>query len=649
MITFENISLSYGAKVLYDGINFLIGERDRIALVGPNGAGKTTLFKILLGLEDYESGSVEMAKSVNVGYLQQENIVEHGRSLYNEVESIFTDILVLRSEIENAEAKLLLLDNNSDDYRKMLEDIGSWEHELENLGSSKIKSEIEKTLFGLGFSNDDLSKDTSAFSGGWQMRIAIAKLLLQNPSILLLDEPTNHLDILSQRWLENKLKNYEGALLVISHDQSFLDALCNRTFALRLGQLEIYEGNISFFEKESRARRELEKRQFENQQKKIQKTEAFIDRFRYKANKAKQVQSRIKALDKTERIEISNDEKEVHFHFPPASRSGQIIFNVQDLQKSFGELVLFQGLNLRIERGDCIAIVGPNGCGKSTLSKILALLEPYDKGDIGVGHNVEIAYFAQHQADVLNGKLDLVETLEEVPGMGKGMSIRSILGSFLFEGDEVFKKVGVLSGGEKSRLALAKILCKKSNCLILDEPTNHIDRATKKILQKAIQEYTGTTLIVSHDRHFLDPIINKVLELTKKGIRLFEGNISDYLQTIDEEEIREGAEVESVSVNNKIITSSKDRRRLRAEMQKEISPLRKKFKQLETEIESLENKSNDLEFQMADPDFFKGDPVEVARLVKLHQSMLEEIPKKYEEWENLSMSIGEMEKKLSLL
>jgi ATP-binding cassette subfamily F protein 3 len=644
MITLDRVSLRYGSKVLYNEISCLIGERDRISLVGPNGAGKTTLFRLLLGQEDSDSGQVEMAKHVNVGYLPQEHIVSHGKTLFKEVESSFVDILGLRAKIEAEEALLAKMDTNSEEYLQSLDSIGTWEHRLADMDEHKLASNIEKILFGLGFSEADLEKDTGEFSGGWQMRIALAKLLLKKPSLLLLDEPTNHLDISSQRWLENQLRQYEGAIIIISHDQGFIDGLCNRTYALHQGRLEIYEGNYSYYKRESVARRELELRQYENQQKQIQKTEDFIERFRAKATKAKQVQSRIKALDKVERIELTVDSRTVHFKFPPAPRSGQIVMSLENLTKSFGDKQVFRGIDLKIDRGDKIAIVGPNGCGKSTLSRIIAGEESLTGGIREVGHNVHISFFAQHQANVLDGELNLVETLESDAQSRDGIHIRSILGTFLFKGDDVFKKVKVLSGGEKSRLAMAKILCRVSNCLILDEPTNHIDMDTKEILQRALIGYEGTCLIVSHDRLFLDPIINKVIEVTHNGIRFFPGNISSYLEEIEREEIEEEVLLKGPRKNSG--NNSKEKRRARAELQKNISPLRKKAQILESEIEKMEGRIAELENLMADPAFFAKGGAETTSAVAEHAKLQDRVPQKYEEWEKLEGQIKKMEEEL---
>lgn len=389
---------------------------------------------------------------------------------------------------------------------------------------------------GLGFGEEDFHRNTSEFSGGWLMRIALAKLLLRRPTYLLLDEPTNHLDIESLQWMENFLNSYEGAVVVVSHDKAFLDTITNRTLALRSGDISDYAGNYSFYERKWEEEKELLLNAKKNQEKQIKETQDFIDRFRYKASKARQVQSRVKQLEKMEQIEVEDEQSKVSFRFPEPPRSGQVVMKLEDLHKSYDEHQVFSGIDYEIERGDKIAIVGPNGAGKSTLIRILAGNEPFQKGDRIEGHNVTVNYFAQHQADELDVKKDALETLMDAGSNQKESRLRTILGCFLFQGDDVFKKVKVLSGGEKSRLALAKMLLSPANLLIFDEPTNHLDMSSKNILQQAIQQYEGTCIIVSHDRAFLDPIVNKVLEVQPGYIKTYLGNVSYYLERKKEEE-----------------------------------------------------------------------------------------------------------------
>ena len=533
MIALQKIRLQYGERHLYKDISATIGTSDRIGLVGSNGAGKSTLLKVLCGLEEVDGGKVDKANYVTFGYLPQDGIEMHGRTLFKETELVFADVLGLKAKVEEAEDRLDKMDTSSEEFYETLELIGAWEHRLEDLDAGKLPSRIESVLLGLGFSSSDMNRKTEEFSGGWQMRIALAKLLLANPSLLLLDEPTNHLDVTSQKWLEDFLLRYEGSLLMISHDRGFLDIICNRTFELSMGSLHVYSGNYSVFETQSAERKELQMKAYKSQQKEIQQAEQFINRFRAKASKAKQAQSRIKALDKIERIQIEKEEDGVSFSFAPPPRSGQTVINLVDISKSYGDLPVIRDANLRIERGDRIVVVGVNGAGKTTIAKVIAGVEPFQSGEREIGQSTHISYFGQHQADELDKSLTVLATLEESAAGKNTTNIRSILGTFLFRGDDVFKKVSVLSGGERNRLALAKMLARSANFLILDEPTNHLDMRSQDALQNALKEYTGAYLIVSHNRAFVDPLATKVLEIRKDGLSLFPGNVSDYLRHLE--------------------------------------------------------------------------------------------------------------------
>ena len=533
MIALQNIRLQYGERFLYKDVSATIGTSDRIGLVGSNGAGKSTLLKVLCGLEEVDGGKVDKANYVTFGYLPQDGIEMHGRTLFKETELAFADVLGLKAKVVEAEKRLDEMDTSSEEFYETLELIGAWEHRLEDLDAGKLPSRIESVLLGLGFSSSDIQRKTEEFSGGWQMRIALAKLLLANPSLLLLDEPTNHLDVTSQKWLEDFLLRYEGSLLMISHDRGFLDVICNRTFELSMGSLHVYSGNYSVFETQSAERKELQMKVYKSQQKEIQQAEQFINRFRAKASKARQAQSRIKALDKIERIQIEKEEDGVAFSFAPPPRSSQTVINLVDVSKSYGDLQVIRDANLRIERGDRIVVVGVNGAGKTTIAKVIAGVEPFQSGEREIGGSTYISYFGQHQADELDKSLTVLETLEESAEGKNTTNIRSILGTFLFRGDDVFKKVDVLSGGERNRLALAKMLARSANFLILDEPTNHLDMRSQDALQNALKEYTGAYLIVSHNRAFVDPLARKVLEVRKDGLSLFPGNVSDYLRHLE--------------------------------------------------------------------------------------------------------------------
>jgi ATP-binding cassette subfamily F protein 3 len=647
MIQLRNLKLQYGERFIFRDATATIGNKDRIGLVGSNGAGKTTLLKILADQEELDGGFVDKAKYVTIGYLPQDGIIAADRSLYEEVESAFENVLTLTAKIGEASTQLQSLNTESKDYHEILELIGTWERELENHDVEKLPSRIESVLQGLGFEQSDMERQTSEFSGGWQMRIALAKLLLASPSLLLLDEPTNHLDIISQRWLENYLKRYEGAILMVSHDRAFLDELCKQTFELTQGNLNVYQGGYSYFEEQSKIRKEQLIRSFKNQQKEIERTEKFIDRFRYKASKASQVQSRIKALDKVDRIEIETEENSIAFSFPPAPRSGQTIMELENLCKSYGDLKVIENATIRIERGDRLAVVGANGAGKSTLAKVIAAVEPFQSGIRKPGHNTVISYFAQHQADELDPSYTVLETLERTNSGQNTTQLRSALGAFLFHGDDVFKKTSVLSGGERNRLALAKILTQQANFLILDEPTNHLDMRSQEALQRALENYEGAFIIVSHNRAFVDRIVNKTLEVRNDGLSLFPGNVSDYLRHLENLDSgnRPKANTHS-SQSSKSVSkiSPKERRQKRAALVAELSPLKKRSLELEALISQLETSQELLETKMADPKFFKtGDAREAMATHERDRIALE---KNYEEWSGLSDRIAAKEQEL---
>jgi len=651
MISLQKLQLQYGERFIFRDASATIGASDRIGLVGSNGAGKTTLLKVLAGKIETDDGSVDKANYVTIGYLPQDGIDVSGRPLFTEVESAFESVVDLKKKVDEASNRLQGLDTESIEYAETLELIGAWEQELDDLDASKLPSKIQAILSGLGFAASDMERDTGEFSGGWQMRIALAKLLLTNPSLLLLDEPTNHLDITSQRWLERFLKSYRGSLLIVSHDRSFLDEICSRTFELSLGKLTIYSGNYSYYEKQSVLRKEQLVKAHANQQREIEKTEQFINRFRAKASKATQVQSRIKALDKIERIEIEQDEAEIAFKFPPAPRSGQTIVEIKDLCKSYGELSVIKNANLRIERGDRIAIVGVNGAGKTTLSKIIAGVESYQAGEIIPGHSTSIAYFAQHQADELDPSLSAFETLEQSTEGQTATELRSILGGFLFRGDDVFKKTSVLSGGERNRLALSKILTRKANFLILDEPTNHLDMRSQAALSRALDRYDGSFLVVSHNRSFVDGIVNKVLEVRKDGLSLFPGNVSDYLAHLDAIDNKIGNQSSqqktpaSPTTKNESASNPKERRKMRALIQNELKPFKSEADKIEGKISALEEENSIVEKKLADPKFYQSGDAKAA--MHDYESRRRKIERHYERWNELSEKIATFEERLA--
>ncbi len=643
MIELREISLAFGARKLFNGISAVINRRDKIGLVGSNGAGKSTLLKLLAGLQDYDSGEIVRPKYVSFGYLSQD-ITEIGeRTLYLEAESAFEGIVALKNKLAEAENLLQTLSSDSEEYLQTLEDIGALEHRLEDLDASKLRSKVETVLHGLGFSQSDMDRLCSEFSGGWRMRIALAKLLLKEPSLLMLDEPTNHLDIESVTWLEDYLQTYEGAVIVVSHDRSFLNLLCTKTFALSMGKLEVYAGNYDFYEYESVARRERLLKAAANQAKAIEKTERFIDRFRAKSSKAAQVQSRIKALDKVDKIEIEAEESGIAFRFPEPKRTGQVVISAQNICKSYDENLVLNNVSLQIERGEKVALVGINGAGKTTLARIMAGKLDYNSGKIELGYNVEMSYFAQHQAEELTPTNTVLQEAESAAPIGEKSKARGLLGSFLFSGDEALKPVSVLSGGEKNRLALTKMLLQSFNFLILDEPTNHLDMKSKKVLQHALQTYEGTFLIVSHDRDFLDPIITKVIEIGRRGVRFFPGNISDYV-----EKIRAEGVFDSPNASAKKISSSaaekKAAKALASEARKKLGKLQRDLEQLEEKIGAVDLEISDLEAVMSDVEFFK-DLKASGDALKKHLKLKEDSEALYAKWEEISEEIANLSAK----
>jgi ATP-binding cassette subfamily F protein 3 len=490
---------------------------------------------------------------------------------------------------------------------------------------------------GLGFSVSDFERQTAEFSGGWQMRIALAKLLLLQPALLLLDEPTNHLDLDSLQWLEEYLASYDGAVIIVSHDSRFLDTMISTTYELSVGSLTEYAGNYTYYLKSKAERRVQQQAAFENQQQAIKQTMRFVDRFRYKATKARQVQSRLKALEKMELIELEDEERGIRFSFPPAPPGGRSVLELRNVGKSYNGICLFDGLSFDIERGDRIAFVGANGAGKSTLSRIIAGVEPLDKGERRPGHNVLVSYFAQHQAEELDPSRDVLGTLDEVATGEIRKRLRTLLGSFLFRGDDVFKFVSVLSGGEKSRLALAKMLLIPSNLIVMDEPTNHLDMRSKAVLMDALLDYDGSFVIVSHDRDFLDPLVNKVVEFREGKIRIFPGNVSEYLDRMVAEH-RVGGSVEPADQ----VISQKDRKRAEAEERQrrfqKTRPLRKKLEEIERAIEGKEQARKECERVMADPDFYR-DGENVRDVTARYKALEKELNEAYYRWNDITREL----------
>ena len=644
MISAVNLLLEFGDRSLFREISFRVGPHDRIGLVGSNGAGKSTLLRILVGEMAADRGEVARAKYVSVGYLPQEGMSAAGRTLYSEVESVFADVIGTQAALDEIHRRMGEIDHESEEFAELLEVYGELQHRLESSDAFRIKTGIEKVLVGLGFSESDFDRQTDEFSGGWQMRIALAKLLLAQPSLLLLDEPTNHLDLDSLRWLEDYLRSYEGAVIIVSHDRRFLDNMTTKTYELSLGTLTEYAGNFSFYVGEKASRKEQQIAAYRNQQQQIKQTEQFIERFRYKATKARQVQSRIKRLEKLELIEIEDEEGGIHFAFPPAPQSGRVVMELKEIRKSYGALNVFDGVSLDIDRGDRMAFVGVNGAGKSTLARILAGIEPFDAGERTVGHNVSVSYFAQHQAEELNPAYDVLQTVEEVATGDIRRRLRTLLGCFLFSGDDVFKKVRVLSGGEKSRLALAKMLLRPSNLIVMDEPTNHLDMRSKGVLQEALSGFEGSFVIVSHDRDFLDPIVTKVIEFRHGGIRTYLGNVSDYIDARGREQQAAGPSPREKSPSG--AQSEKERKRLEAEERqkryRKTRPLRDAIGALEKRLEKMEQEKAEIGAQMAAPEFYR-DGENVKRVHARYRDLEKDIGDGYFRWNELTKQLQETE------
>jgi len=656
LITVNNITLFFGTRKLFENVSFNIAGKDRIGLVGSNGAGKSTLLKIINKQIEPEEGIITSSKHTTIGYLPQEGVVFKGKTIFDEVLSAAGDIKKIEAEIKEIEDELnSTTDYTSDDYMDLIQNLSELQDIFNNLDGFKLQAKVEKLLKGLGFSKDDFHRLTDEFSGGWQMRIAIAKLLLINPSILLLDEPTNHLDIESLLWFEDYLKNYNGAILLISHDKNFLDNLTNKIVEISLGRVTLYTGNYQYYLNQKEERKILIENQFNNQQKYLKQQEKFIERFRYKASKAKAVQSRIKQLEKIDIVEIEDEENSVDFKFPPATHSGKVSLEIENLSKTYdGKRFVLEDLELIITRGEKIAFVGVNGAGKSTLVKMISGLEPITKGSIKLGYQVQIKFYSQNQADELDGNKTVLETLEASSTGETSKNLRSILGSFLFRGDDVFKLVKVLSGGEKSRLALAKMLVEPSNLLILDEPTNHLDMKSKEVLMNALKSYEGTVLVVSHDRQFLDGIVDKVIEVKNKRIKIYYGNCSEYitnsgvlnnvsLSSYNPDNLNS---LELKKDQNKNKQETKNEKRLgkavneapkqmsyneKKNLKKELIPVRKNISDIEKELKNYETKMKKIEELLASPDFYKSD--ESKKVLNEYDQLKKDVEVCYKKWD----------------
>ena len=667
MIALEHLAVQFGGKYLFRDVTFTIRIGDRVGLVGPNGAGKSTMMKIIAGFQNPEEGEVQIPRDYKLGYLPQEPTLEDGaldRSILAEALRSKEDLLAITEELEIVQQAL---SDDSDDhesqaYHDLLDRFGELHHKFEDLGGFTIEAESAKILSGLGFTEKDFERPLREFSGGWQMRVLLAKLLIKRPDILLLDEPTNHLDLESMMWLEEFLNGYEGSMLLISHDRKFLNDVTGRTAEISPGgKCEVFPGNYDYYEKAKAEREALLEAQSATLDIRRKELERFVERFKSKASKAKQAQSRVKMLERMERVELASKAPSVHFSFPVAQQSGRTPFEIEDAAKSYdGVRDIFSHCELRIERGERIAFLGKNGEGKTTMGKILAGSEEFTKGALKLGHNVTIGYYAQHQADDLDPKLTVLETVDSLArasffngGEKNGINytegqLRSLLGAFLFRGDDVFKQVRVLSGGEKSRLAIAKMLLEPCNTLILDEPTNHLDMRSKEVLKQAIMAFEGTVIVISHDRDFLEDLVERIITFGKGVVKDYMGSLEQYLDELHETElarIRGKKTFKDEKPKQQTITdqapakNGKEDKRSKAEnrnanSQKE-KPLRNKIKKIEDEIAAIEKKKEDLEHTMLEPNYYKnGD--RVARDAKQAAEFKKKLEELFYSWSQVS-------------
>lgn len=630
MISINDLNVSFGGYDLFSDVNFHVGDKDKIGLVGKNGSGKSTILKILAGINKPSSGRVMIPSTEKIGYLPQEMEHNKDKSVIDEAMMAFSYIDKIKAEIEYISLQLAEReDYESDTYHKLIVSLNDFHDKLSIVETGNPRGDAEKTLSGLGFRSDELNRPTSTFSQGWNMRIELAKILLSSPSTLLLDEPTNHLDIESIQWLEEYLISYQGALILVSHDRRFLDRVTNRTVELMLGKIHDYKVPYTKYLGLRKERMEQQFAAYENQQRMIEKSEEFIERFRYKATKSNQVQSRIKQLDKIERIEVDEeDTSSIIVKFPPAPRSGNVVVKTKNLTKSYGDKIVFSNADIVIERGEKIALVGRNGEGKTTFMKLLCKDIDPTSGNIELGHNVNLGYYAQNQEELLDLNDTVYETLDKIAVGDIRTKLRDILGAFLFRGDDVNKRISVLSGGEKSRLAMAKLILNPYNLLALDEPTNHMDIRSKDILKQSLSKYNGTLVVVSHDRDFLDGLVTKVLEFKEGRIREHIGTVSDYLDSLKKEQSNIDKPVQSASKPSHIkIGESKQRK----EEDKDSRRKKQLIERCESVIEDTEKEIKLVEIELAE----LPDKNKLAELINKYDVLKEKLSKLMEDWEKL--------------
>ena len=641
MVSVQDISVSFGSFDLLTNISFLINDQDRIGLAGKNGAGKSTLLRIIAGLQGPSSGVIDMSKQVTIGYLPQQISVDNITTVLKEALFAFSGLITLGEEIENCSAEIAKRDDyDSAEYLRLCDHLTETEERFRILGGDSYLAETEQTLIGLGFERDDFDRPTGELSGGWRMRIELAKIILKKPSLFLLDEPTNHLDIESIQWLESFLKGYPGAVMLVSHDRAFLDNVTTRTIEISLGRIYDYKTSWSRFTELRKERREQQLAAYRNQQKMIGDTERFIERFRYKATKAVQVQSRIKQLNKVERIEVDEeDTSSIILRFPHAPRSGTVVVEAVNLSKNFGSHVVLNKTALTITRGEKVAFVGRNGEGKTTFARIITGELGFD-GILKKGHNVKTGYFAQNQDELMDENKTVLQTIDDVAKGEIRSRIRDMLGAFLFRGDDIDKKVKVLSGGERSRLALVKLLLEPYNLLVLDEPTNHLDMRSKDILKKALTEYDGTLIVVSHDRDFLNGLVSKVYEFRYTRIKEHLGGIYDFLRKRKIDNLRDIEKRDKLLKETKTedISSNKQRYFEKKEYERNLRKLRKKLEESEQSIEKMEAELKDLERLLSKPD---QSSLNHEELYRKHEDLKIKLNEEMNEWTIYSHEVEE--------
>jgi len=653
MLTISDLSIQYGGRYLFDSLSFALKPNDRVGLIGRNGSGKSTLLKVIAGVISPETGKVNFPNYYKIGYLPQDLKTESTRTVFEETASALVEIRNLETRQEEVNNEIAeRTDYESDEYMNLIYELSDIEERFTIIGGHSSDADIEQVLIGLGFLRSEFSKLVSEFSGGWQMRIELAKILLSRPDCILLDEPTNHLDIESIRWLEIFLKNYSGSIIIVSHDRTFLDFITNRTIEFSLGNAYDLPYPYSQFMEARKEQRELQMNAYKNQQRQIAQTERFIERFKAKATFASRAQSKQKMLDKIERIEVEEEDlSKLKFKFPEPPRSSRLLVEAKDLTKSYdSKKIVLDKINFAIERGEKIAFVGKNGEGKSTLAKIFAKIENYD-GELNYGGSVEMAYFAQHQAEMLSGDMTVLDIIDKAAIGEMRPKIRSLLGAFLFSGDDVYKKVKVLSGGEKARLALCKLLLTPSNLIILDEPTNHLDMISKDVLKNALLEFTGALIIVSHDRDFLTGLTDKTIEFKDKKIKEFLGDINYYLEknnlemlTELEQSFKNNSNSKSVNkVAEVVATKTQADRQSKKNLQKEESKISKRIEKLESEIENLEKQIEEISLLFQDSKFMSHTALANEKRLEF-EKIQSELKEKLAEWEDQSAKLDEITK-----